>query len=128
MSEVDLSQRLLDLLRSEAVGHNNATPIRVLALRLGCGRRVLEKATEEIRSSGVEILCSETRTRDRAGNALRAGLYLAETPSEIDQYYAQIESRIRIMRIHLASIRNASLAKWGRKPSKQLDLFADKAI
>lgn len=121
--KVDLSQRLLDLLRSVAVGHDNAHTIRVLADRLGCGRRALERATEDIRNGDSEVLCSETRTKDRAGNPVRPGLYLAATPAEIDQYYAQIESRIRVMCIHRAKIRKASLAKWGRKPAKQLSLF-----
>lgn len=109
---------ILNYLRVFALGKNNAKTIKYLCGVLGLKRRTIERATEEIREQGQEILCSETKVK----NAI-PGLYLAEKPEEIDQYYNQIESRIRMMCIHRAQIRKASLMRWGRKPAKQLSFL-----
>ena len=85
----DQAQVILDWLKQQAIGRDNAVTIdRLCVLFQITERRMLEKITEEIREAS-HPLCSATTAP--------MGLYLARTTAEFLPYYRQIDNRIAKM-------------------------------
>ena len=70
----DLARRLLMTLRDRAVGRDRAVKADNLAIVLGCSRREVQAAVEELRGAGVFIASNR--------NSECGGLYLPATEEE----------------------------------------------
>jgi len=81
-----------------------------LAVRIGCKRRDIEHAIEDLRNQGYPI-CSECSKKDK-------GIYLAKTESEAEPWMRQMYSRINKM------FDKCSLMKkyWESKKSESIQL------
>ena len=85
--------------------------IRSLALDIGTTRRNVEQAIHELRLEGFAV-CSQCY------GALK-GVYIARTEKEAEQFYKQMNARIRNNFLSLASVKNC----FKKKEQVQLSLF-----
>jgi len=84
---------VLDYLKANAMGKENAIKISALAFHFECSRRDIELAVEECRGAGAPIASSVS------GNM---GLFVARNYEEIKQWFDQISHRMEKMAIHRA--------------------------
>ena len=99
-------------------GKQNARTLKKISEDLGYRKRTVEKAIEDIREHQLSPVCGESRTKGQI-----PGQYIALVPEELNQFYSQIESRIRKLCIHKAQLKQLSVRLWGKEPSEQLNLF-----
>lgn len=83
-----LAKDVLDYLKAEALGKENAKKISAVAFRFEKGRREIEHVSEELRSAGIP-LCSLV--------CPPYGLFLARDFAEMKSWCTQIDHRFQAM-------------------------------
>ncbi len=89
--------------------------IRSLASEIGVPRREIEKAIQELRTSGHAV-CSQCYGAQK-------GIYIARTEKEAEQFFRQMNSRIRNNFLTLSSVKKC----FEPKQKIQLSLFEEVA-
>lgn len=89
----------------------NRHTIRSLACEIGTPRRAIEQAIQDLRQAGHAV-CSQCYGAQK-------GVYIARTEKDAEQFYRQMNSRIRNNFLSLASVKNC----FKQKEKLQLSLF-----